>query len=171
MPELDPATRARLEARLRSTWPLVTLDRGDVLAVLAALDAAVAERDAAIERREDCNAWHQEAERERNQLRVKVGTLERKVARAVAERDKYLALWNEQGLVSRRYHEQAQDAATQNLQLRAERDQYAAVGAAARALRTNYPRLQSDAAGGVRLSYGLLRPLWVAVAALPEASD
>ena len=97
MNELDPGVRARLE--YAATWlrtdeedPEYIQLGGDIEALLAAYDAAVAERDAAIERREDCHAWHQEAERERNQLRVKVGTLERKVAYAEAERDQYAAV-------------------------------------------------------------------------------
>jgi hypothetical protein len=91
MPDTD-AARVADETRDAIRRVTLTCDMCDVTGkapettrhlrlVLAALTAAEQERDKAIERREDCHAWHREAERERNQLRMRLRTAERKIAR------------------------------------------------------------------------------------------
>ncbi len=68
---MDEATRARLEHVVLGTWPILTLDRGDVLALLTAYDALRAERDAA---RADYRAlWDEHKEDREETTRVMIG--------------------------------------------------------------------------------------------------
>lgn len=107
---LDPATGRYMD---HCEWCLQPWgEHGCDAAVLgAALEEAESWRD----------AWGATALRAQELLeheRQARQAAEQRAAQAEAERDKYLALWAEQGLVSRRYHEQAMDAATENSRLR-----------------------------------------------------
>lgn len=53
---MDDATRARLEHVVSGTWPVLTLARGDVLALLQAHDAIVGDATDLAERLAACQA-------------------------------------------------------------------------------------------------------------------